>query len=28
MLTRAADAYDREVESSVTAFTSILEPVI
>jgi len=28
MLTRAADAYDREVESSVTAFTSILEPVM
>jgi general secretion pathway protein F len=28
MLAKAADAYDREVESSVTAITSILEPVM
>ena len=28
MLAKAADAYDREVESSVTAVTSILEPVM
>lgn len=28
MLSRAADAYDREVESSVAALTSILEPVM
>jgi general secretion pathway protein F len=28
MLARAADAYDREVETSVTAVTSILEPVM
>jgi general secretion pathway protein F len=28
MLSRAADAYDREVESSVTALTSMLEPVM
>ena len=28
MLSRAADAYDREVESSVTALTSMLEPMM
>jgi len=28
MLARAADAYDREVESSVTALTSLLEPMM
>ena len=28
MLSRAADAYDSEVESSVTALTSIMEPVM
>jgi general secretion pathway protein F len=28
MLSRAADAYDREVESSVTALTSLLEPMM
>jgi len=28
MLTRAADSYDREVESSVTALTSVLEPMM
>jgi general secretion pathway protein F len=28
MLARAADAYDREVEASVSALTSILEPVM
>jgi general secretion pathway protein F len=28
MLSRAADAYDREVESSVSSITSILEPVM
>jgi general secretion pathway protein F len=28
MLAKAADAYDHEVESSVTAVTSILEPVM
>ncbi|MFQ5665104.1 MAG: type II secretion system inner membrane protein GspF [Candidatus Binatia bacterium] len=28
MLAKAADAYDREVESSVSALTSILEPVM
>ena len=28
MLARAADAYDNEVEASVTALTSILEPVM
>jgi general secretion pathway protein F len=28
MLSRAADAYDREVESSVTALTSMLEPLM
>ncbi len=28
MLTRAADAYDREVETSVSALTSVLEPIM
>ncbi len=28
MLTRAADAYDREVESSVSSLTSVLEPIM
>ena len=28
MLSRAADAYDREVETSVSSLTSILEPMM